>query len=71
MEDAKRGLAEEILTQISQDKIIWKAPQKNQQLYFITLLGCNAKLGNIPANEAIALEAMRIGLRGDTFTRFL
>ncbi|MBX3252547.1 MAG: phosphosulfolactate synthase [Chitinophagaceae bacterium] len=69
--EVREGLVQEILTQIPEDKIIWEAPQKGQQLYFIELLGCNANLGNIAPAEMIALEAMRIGLRGDTFNLFL
>lgn len=69
--EVREGLVQEILTQIPEEKIIWEAPQKGQQLYFIELLGCNANLGNIAPTEMIALEAMRIGLRGDTFNLFL
>lgn len=69
--EVREGLVQEILTQIPEAKIIWEAPQKAQQLYFLQLLGCNANLGNIPPSEVIALEAMRIGLRGDTFTLYL
>ncbi|MBX2923363.1 MAG: phosphosulfolactate synthase [Chitinophagaceae bacterium] len=69
--EVREGLVQEILTQIPEEKIIWEAPQKGQQLYFIQLLGCNANLGNIAPAEMIALEAMRIGLRGDTFGLFL
>ena len=69
--EVREGLVQEILTQIPQEKIIWEAPQKAQQLYFLELIGCNANLGNIPPNEVIALEAMRIGLRGDTFSLYL
>ncbi|MCC6289083.1 MAG: phosphosulfolactate synthase [Chitinophagaceae bacterium] len=69
--EVREGLVQEILTQIPEEKIIWEAPQKAQQLYFIELLGCNANLGNIAPTEMIALEAMRIGLRGDTFHLFL
>jgi len=47
------------------------APQKAQQLYFIELIGCNVNLGNIAPSEVIAMEAMRVGLRGDTFHMFL
>lgn len=65
--EVREGLVDEILTKIPQEKIIWEAPQKAQQLYFIQLLGCNANLGNIAPNEVIPLEAMRIGLRSDTF----
>jgi phosphosulfolactate synthase len=69
--EVREGLVQEILTQIPGEKIIWEAPQKAQQLYFLELLGCNANLGNIAPNEVIPLEAMRIGLRGDTFHLYL
>jgi phosphosulfolactate synthase len=69
--EVREGLVQEILTQIPAEKIIWEAPQKAQQLYFLELIGCNVNLGNIPPHEIIALEAMRIGLRGDTFELFL
>jgi phosphosulfolactate synthase len=69
--EVREGLVQEILTQIPGEKIIWEAPQKAQQLYFLELLGCNVNLGNIAPNEVIPLEAMRIGLRGDTFELYL
>ncbi len=69
--EVREGLVQEILTQIPEEKIIWEAPQKQQQLYFLELIGCNVNLGNIAPSEMIALEAMRIGLRGDTFHLFL
>ena len=69
--EVRQGLVQEILTQIPPEKIIWEAPQKAQQLYFLELLGCNVNLGNIAPTEVIPLEAMRIGLRGDSFHLFL
>jgi phosphosulfolactate synthase len=69
--EVREGLVQEILTQIPEEKIIWEAPQKAQQLYFLELVGCNVNLGNLAPHEVIALEAMRIGLRGDTFHLFL
>ena len=69
--EVREGLVQEILTQIPEEKILWEAPQKAQQLYFIELLGCNVNLGNIAPNEVIPLETMRIGLRGDTFHLYL
>ena len=69
--EVREGLVQEILTQIPAEKIIWEAPQKAQQLYFLELIGCNVNLGNIPPHEIIALEAMRVGLRGDTFELYL
>ena len=69
--EVREGLVQEILTKIPSEKIIWEAPQKAQQLYFIELVGCNANLGNIAPTEVISLEAMRVGLRGDTFHFYL
>jgi len=69
--EVREGLVQEILTQIPAEKIIWEAPQKAQQLYFLELIGCNVNLGNIAPHEIIPLEAMRIGLRGDTFYIYL
>ncbi len=69
--EVREGLVQEILTKIPGEKILWEAPQKAQQLYFIELLGSNVNLGNISPSEIIALEAMRVGLRGDTFSLFL
>lgn len=69
--EVREGLVQEILTQIPGERIIWEAPQKSQQLYFLELLGCNVNLGNIAPSEVIPLEAMRVGLRGDTFDLYL
>jgi phosphosulfolactate synthase len=69
--EVREGLVQEILTKIPGEKILWEAPQKGQQLYFLELLGCNVNLGNIAPTEVIPLEAMRVGLRGDTFDLYL
>jgi phosphosulfolactate synthase len=69
--EVRQGLVEEILTQIPSDRILWEAPQKAQQVWFVKLLGANVNLGNIAPNEIIPLETIRLGLRGDTFTHFL
>lgn len=69
--EVRQGLVEEILTKIPEDKIIWEAPQKEQQVWFVKLLGANVNLGNIAPNELIPLETIRLGLRGDTFDHFL
>ena len=67
----RSDLIDEILHQIPSEKILWEAPQKSQQVWFIQLLGHNVNLGNIPPNEALPLETLRLGLRGDTFDLFL
>jgi phosphosulfolactate synthase len=69
--EVRQGLVDEILTQIPEDKIIWEAPIKAQQVWFITLIGANVNLGNIAPTEVIPLETIRLGLRGDTFDHFL
>lgn len=69
--EVREGLVEEILTRIPGERIIWEAPEKDQQLYFIRQLGCNANLGNIEPREVIPLETMRLGLRSDSFDLFL
>lgn len=69
--EVRSGLVQEILTKIPFEKIIWEAPQKAQQVWFIKLLGANVNLGNIAPHEVIPLETIRLGLRGDTFLHFL
>lgn len=69
--EVRSGLVEEILTKIPFEKIIWEAPQKEQQVWFIKLLGTNVNLGNIAPHDVIGLETTRLGLRGDTFNTFL
>ncbi|UKJ08145.1 phosphosulfolactate synthase [Solitalea lacus] len=69
--EVRSGLVEEILTKIPQETIIWEAPQKSQQVWFVKLLGANVNLGNIAPAEVIPLETVRLGLRGDTFNHFL
>ncbi|WP_410222001.1 phosphosulfolactate synthase [Pedobacter sp.] len=69
--EVREGLVDEILTQIPSERIIWEAPQKEQQVWFIKLIGSNVNLGNIAPAEVIPLETIRLGLRGDTFDFFL
>ncbi|WP_035726308.1 phosphosulfolactate synthase [Eisenibacter elegans] len=69
--EVRQGLVKEIIHSIPSDKIIWEAPQKSQQTWFIKLLGANVNLGNIAPNEVIPLETLRLGLRSDTFSHFL
>ncbi|HVN59501.1 MAG TPA: phosphosulfolactate synthase [Bacteroidales bacterium] len=53
------------------ENVIWEAPMKAQQAWFIKHFGADVNLGNIPPNEIIPLETLRCGLRGDTFFQFL
>lgn len=69
--EVRMGLVQEILTEIPSEKILWEAPQKEQQVFFIELCGPNANLGNIATNDIIPLETVRLGLRSDTFDFYL
>jgi len=68
--EVRMGLVNEVLHQIDGAKLIWEAPQKQQQAWFIELSGANVNLGNIAVNDVIPLETLRLGLRGDTFFNF-
>ena len=65
------ALINKILAKVPQEKILWEAPIKSQQAWFIKHFGANVNLGNIAPNEIISLETLRMGLRGDTFMQFL
>jgi phosphosulfolactate synthase len=69
--EVRQGLIDEILTQIPAETIIWEAPQKAQQVWFIKLIGSNINLGNIAPSDVIPVETLRLGLRSDTFDHFL
>ncbi len=64
-------LISEISKHLPLDNILWEAPQKLQQVWFIKHFGANVNLGNITPAETIPLETLRLGLRGDTFMHFL
>lgn len=64
-------LINKIIAKVKPEDILWEAPKKNQQVWFIKLFGANVNLGNIAPNEMIPLECLRIGLRGDTFFEHL
>jgi phosphosulfolactate synthase len=65
--DAVAVICERMGAQV--DRLIWEAPLKNQQTYLIQQFGPNVNLGNIPTGEVLALEALRAGLRFETFSR--
>jgi phosphosulfolactate synthase len=64
-------LVSKILAAVDQNHLIWEAPQKSQQVFWIKLLGANVNLGNIAPDDVIPLETLRLGLRGDTFFQFM
>ena len=64
-------LINKILQKVPGEKIMWEAPKKAQQAWFIDLIGPNVNMGNISPDDIIPLETLRLGLRGDTFMKFL
>ena len=68
---ANKELINDIVEHVNTDNIIWEAPNKPQQVWFIKLLGANVNVGNIAPHEVISLETLRLGLRGDTFFQYL
>ena len=67
----KAGQAKEdeidcILKDVENSKILWEAPNKDQQVFFILKLGNTVNLGNISSDDITSLETLRLGLRGDT-----
>lgn len=68
--EVRQGLVKHLIDHIDQQQIIWEAPVKSQQVWFIKMLGSNVNLGNIAPSEVIPLETTRLGLRGDTFHEF-
>jgi phosphosulfolactate synthase len=69
--ELRTGLVDEIEHSIDFDDLIWEAPTKNSQAWFVKHFGPDVNLGNIPPDEVIALETLRLGLRGDTLKEIL
>ena len=61
------ALVNKIISNVKVENILWEAPKKAQQVWFIKQFGANVNLGNIAHKEVIPLECLRLGLRGDTF----
>lgn len=64
--EVRTGLIEEIANAIDTDRLIFEAPQKEQQVWFLRTFGLDVNLGNIQPGEVISLETLRRGLRSDT-----
>jgi len=69
--DIRTGLIDEIAHEISIDDVLFEAPTKASEAWFVRHFGPNVNLGNIPPDEVIALETLRLGLRGDTLMEVL
>lgn len=68
--EVRSGLVDEIVDLIDQNNVVFEAPRKEQQVWFIRQLGANVNLGNIRPDEVIPLETLRLGLRADTLFEF-
>jgi len=64
-------LINRIISKVAPEDILWEAPIKKQQAWFVKLFGAEVNLGNIAPHELIPLETLRLGLRGDTFFDFM
>jgi len=68
--DVKDGLLEEIRESFDITQLLFEAPIKKQQAWFVKEFGTNVNLGNIPPEEVISVETLRVGVRGDTLLTF-
>jgi phosphosulfolactate synthase len=64
--EIREGLIGEIVHEIAPGQIMFDAPRKEQQVWFVRRFGPEVNLSNIPAGEVLALETLRLGLRSDT-----
>jgi len=69
--EVRSGLIDEIAHEIDVTTLLFEAPQKDQQAWFIKHFGPDVNLGNIPPDEVIPLETLRRGLRSDTMMDIL
>ena len=69
--ELRTGLVDEIEHSVPFESLIWEAPTKDSQAWFGKHFGSNVNLGNIPPDEVIPLETLRLGLRGDTLKEVL
>jgi phosphosulfolactate synthase len=64
--EVRMGLIDEIVHAIEPAQILFEAPRKEQQVWFVRRFGPDVNLGNIAPEEVLSLETIRVGLRADT-----
>jgi phosphosulfolactate synthase len=69
--EMRTGLVDEIVHEVDVGSLIFEAPTKASQAWFVKQFGASVNLGNIPPDEVIPLETLRLGLRGDTLKEVL
>lgn len=68
--EPRTGLIDEIVHEVDGSRLIFEAPQKHQQIWFIRQFGAGVNLGNVLPADALSLETLRTGLRADTLELF-
>ncbi len=68
--EVKEGLLDEIVAAVDATNLLFEAPAKSQQAWFIKHFGANVNLGNIAPEEVVSVETLRLGVRGDTLLTF-
>lgn len=68
--EVRMGLIDEIAHAVDVGRVIFEAPQKDQQVWFLRRFGPDCNLGNIAPDEVLSLETLRLGLRSDTLEDF-
>lgn len=64
--EVRMGLIDEIAHAVDQSRLLFEAPQRDQQVWFLRRFGCEVSLGNIAPSDVLSLETLRLGLRSDT-----
>jgi phosphosulfolactate synthase len=67
--EMRTGLVEEIAHEVGLERLVFEAPLQHQQAWFINRFGPEVNLGNIPAQEIVSLESLRLGLRSETVAK--
>jgi phosphosulfolactate synthase len=68
--EVRTGLIDEIAHAVDPGRLIFEAPQSEQQVWLLQRFGTECNLGNIAADDVLSLETLRLGLRSDTVERF-
>ncbi len=66
--EVRMGLIDEIAHAVDPGRMIFEAPRKEQQVWFLRRFGSEVSLGNIAPADVLSLETLRLGLRSDTAT---
>jgi phosphosulfolactate synthase len=68
--EVRTGLIDEVVHEIDIERLIFEAPQRHQQIWFIERYGPDVNFGNIDPHDVVSLETLRVGLRADTLLKF-